>query len=75
MRSDAYITVTCDGCGDEIQIQLTTTARGYDERGVSGELEIAGWVSAGNADYCEECAAERDADDTDDERSDNVEES
>ena len=59
MRSDAYITVTCDGCGDEIQIQLTATARGYDERGVNGELEIAGWTTVDGNDYCEECATDK----------------
>lgn len=59
MRSDAYITVTCDGCGGEEQIQLTATARGYDERHVDNELRSMGWTTDGNADYCVDCSAER----------------
>lgn len=62
MRSDAYITVTCDGCGGEEQIQLTATARGYDDRNVAGELRQAGWATDGDADYCADCKNERVAD-------------
>ena len=62
MRSDAYITVTCDGCGVEEQIQLTATARGYDDRNVAGELRRMGWATVGDADYCAGCKNERIAD-------------
>ena len=62
MRSDAYITVTCDGCGVEEQIQITATARGYDDRNVAGELRCQGWITDGDADYCNACKGERIAD-------------
>ena len=56
MRSDAYITVTCDGCGEETEIQLTKTARGYDERGVNSELENDGWTTVDGKDYRAACS-------------------
>jgi len=44
MRTDAYIEVTCDCCGETIHVQLTAIARGgYDERYVDAELEGMGW--------------------------------
>ena len=60
MRSDAYITVTCDKCGCEEQIQLTALARNaYDERNVDGELRRMGWTIDDGIDLCEDCARER----------------
>lgn len=60
MRSDAFILVTCDGCGGEIEIQLVATARGgYDDRNVDGELADQGWSTSGNMDFCDECTNEQ----------------
>jgi hypothetical protein len=53
--SDAYIEVTCDGCHEIEVVQLTATARGYDERNVAGHLESLGWLVDGETHYCEEC--------------------
>lgn len=52
MRSEPIITVVCDECGDELEIGLTTTGRGYDERNVDGDLKNAGWISDGWHDFC-----------------------
>jgi len=55
-RSDAMITVTCDRCGEEMQVDLCATARGgYDERNVDRELEFHGWVIHDDQDICDEC--------------------
>jgi hypothetical protein len=55
MRSDAFIVVTCDQCRGAVEIQLTTTARGYDERNIDDELTSLGWSVEGDQDLCEEC--------------------
>lgn len=55
-RSDAFVTVTCDRCGEEARVQLTATARGgYDERHVDANLLRWGWVTETGEDVCEEC--------------------
>jgi hypothetical protein len=53
----AFITVTCDVCKTEVQVELTTTARGYDERNVDETLESLGW-SVGTFELCPDCAEE-----------------
>jgi len=54
MRTDAYIEVTCDNCGECIQVPLTAIARGgYDERYVDAELESMGWNV--DNDLCPDC--------------------
>lgn len=60
MRSDAWITVTCDECGAAEEIALTATAKGYDERNVDDELESLGWT-VGDRDLCEDCASDKEA--------------
>jgi hypothetical protein len=50
----AYIIVACDKCKSEESIELTTTARGYDERNVDAELESMGW-EVGIGDICPSC--------------------
>ena len=57
MRSDPYIIVECDYCLGSIEIQLTTTVRGYDERGIDSFLTSQGWVIGNDdEDYCgEDC--------------------
>jgi len=61
MQSNAYITVTCDTCGSEEDVELTPLARSgsWDERGVAGYLKTYGWITDDNLDFCsEECQAE-----------------
>ena len=56
MLSDPKITMTCDGCGGQEELSLTTTARGYDERGLRGQVEALGWQWEGEElQYCESC--------------------
>lgn len=59
MRSStAYITVTCDCCGYDEEVELTATARGgYDERHVDGRLRSYGWSTV-DRDICPDCRAE-----------------
>ena len=55
MRSDASIKVTCDHpkCREEIEIQLTSIARGgYDERNVDRELKSNDWQVKDGQDLC-----------------------
>jgi len=55
MRSPtAFITVSCDSCRLEENIELTSTARGYDERDVDTQLEQMGW-RIGDGDLCPDC--------------------
>ena len=58
MRSDAYITVTCDKCLKEtIEIRLTAIAcGGYDERYVDDELDSVDWNIANGIDICPGCS-------------------
>jgi len=56
MRSDAYITVTCDKCGADEEVQLTSIARGgYDERHVDSHLESLRWNIDDGKDICPDC--------------------
>lgn len=57
-RTDASITVTCDGEGCDMDIQLilaATAQRSWDERHVDAELRREGWVVANGRDYCPDC--------------------
>ena len=59
MRSEAFITVTCDSCYDAIKVQLVGTPRGgYDDRNVDAELEGQGWTTEVGRDLCKACAAD-----------------
>lgn len=63
MRSDAFITVTCDRCGDEEDVQLTAIARGgYDERYVDSQLRQLGW-RIDSEDICPDCLEEENSED------------
>jgi len=55
MKTDAFLTVTCDRCGDSEDIQLTATAHGWDDRYVNDELEKMGWITVDDQDFCPEC--------------------
>lgn len=56
MRSEPTITVTCDGCEkEEIEVGLTTTAHGYDERNLTNAIEAEGWKIHNGKDYCGVC--------------------
>lgn len=57
-RSDAYITVTCDKCDDETEIQLAALAHqgSWDERDVDKRLKRYGWKKDGDQDICRDCA-------------------
>lgn len=59
--SEPKITLSCDGkgCTQQEEISLTTTARGYDERGVKSQVEALGWEWADeNTHYCVDCFEE-----------------
>lgn len=59
MRSDAYITVTCDKCGNADNIELCACVRNsWDERYVDRSLKDGGWVVRDGQDICEMCKEE-----------------
>lgn len=55
MKTDAFLTVTCDRCGSSEDIQLTVTAHGWDDRNVDEELQKLGWITVDDRDVCPEC--------------------
>lgn len=56
MRSDAFITVSCDKCGDGKNYELCAIAcNGWDERGIDKALKRDGWITDGDQDICESC--------------------
>jgi hypothetical protein len=57
MKTDAFIRVTCDVCSVEMELELTATGRGWDERNVDGDLKAAGWFDNGDKMLCDECSA------------------
>lgn len=56
--SDAYVTVCCDECGWEDNIELTALAHhgAYDMRYVARQMERSGWTKDGERDICGECS-------------------
>jgi len=60
MRTDAYITVTCDVCGESNEeVDLTALAGGgWDDRNVKRWLERYGWLVDGDRDICPDCQEE-----------------
>ncbi len=59
MRSDAFITVTCDKCGEGETVELCACARNsWDERYVNSHLKGRGWFLDGESDLCETCSEE-----------------
>ena len=58
MRSEPCITVECDVCrSSSVEVGLTTTAQGYDERNVDDNLERWGWLLRDGEDICPDCKA------------------
>jgi hypothetical protein len=52
-RSNPFIIVTCDCCGDTVEVSLTPLAReSYDERDVEAHLEGVGWIPEPDEDFC-----------------------
>jgi hypothetical protein len=68
-RSEPTITVTCDECGDEVQVGLTALGRrAYDERIVDQHLEGQGWGKPSDddsLDLCSDCMKDLIDDDDD----------
>ena len=56
MKTDAFLTVTCDRCGCAEDIQLTATAHGWDDRNVDEELEKMNWTTVDDQDFCDKCS-------------------
>ena len=60
MLSGAYVTLTCDGCGEEEQIALHIGLRDWTESGVPGAIRALGWTAISDTEhYCESCSEER----------------
>lgn len=56
MRGNPQVEVSCDECGAEEFVGLTSLARGgYDERNMDGVLEGKGWKIADGKDICPDC--------------------
>ncbi len=57
MSRDMTITVTCDTCHKEIDVDLESgnVYESYDER-IETELERNGWYTNLDGDYCFNCA-------------------
>ncbi len=55
-RNQPNVLIECDNgdCTNDIEISLTTTARGYDERDVDNELKESDWIVDGEYEYCSE---------------------
>lgn len=55
-RTDAFIFVACDRCGQMVEVQCTALAGGaWDERNVDAELRRMGWDTV-DGDLCETCS-------------------
>lgn len=59
-RTGAFITVTCDKCGEDEHVELCALAgRGeWDERYVQKKLDLFYWTRVGDRDLCAECSDE-----------------
>ena len=55
MKLGAFRLVECDGCGETEEVELTSTASGYDDRDVDAQLQRLGWKVEGDHDYCPGC--------------------
>jgi len=44
MINDPIVEVECNHCEDVLQISLTRTGRGWDDRNVEKEVKSAGWI-------------------------------
>lgn len=51
-KGNPYLPVECDQCSCVIEISLTATAHGYDERYVDDELEDEGWIVDDGLIFC-----------------------
>ncbi len=52
MRTDAHITVTCEGCGTRIRILVPE--EGWEEKDVQLPIEAHKWLSKDEQDFCPE---------------------
>lgn len=52
MKCEPKMIVYCDNCGEEIELGLTTTGRGYDERSIDSDLKREGWILDGESTFC-----------------------
>lgn len=62
MISEPKIIVYCDrdDCGYTDEFGLTATARGWDARGLDGEIRSAGWtIISDNEHRCPNCTKDR----------------
>ncbi len=57
MVNDPVMTVTCDACGTEEKLSLTSLAQGgWDARGVDKQLKRLGWSGSRHTEtICHEC--------------------
>lgn len=59
MRGEPTIIVTCDECGDDVEMGMTALARGsYDERNLNASILNMGWEIRGDKDICSDCVNE-----------------
>jgi len=59
MINEPVLTATCDECFDELTLELTPTARGWDDRDVDKQIERNDWVQMPENDgrtFCPTCA-------------------
>ena len=67
MTTDAFIRVICNECEkSEEEIQLTATARGWDERDVKRDIKNLGWMIVNDQDHCCPNCEEEEEEDGDD---------
>jgi len=56
MISEGYVRVSCDDCGDDEEILMTSLAGGgYDTRNVDGRLKQCGWQVDDDQHFCPNC--------------------
>lgn len=70
MLSEPKIIASCDmaGCQATEEFELTTTARGYDERNVDHDLQAAGWrIISENVHWCPSCVEQSEEEEQEDE--------
>jgi hypothetical protein len=62
MLTEAFINVVCDQCmKSEEEIELTATARGWDDRGIDEEIESLGWkIDNDGGHFCPNCQESED---------------
>ena len=62
MRSQPYVTITCNRCKREhTKLPLTEVALGWDNRFMDEELKERGWTITEDEDICPACAEDEGA--------------